>query len=93
MSATDLTEFLVGKGVAFREAYDQVGKLVARAAELGVALNKIPDGEIKTIAPILSQQTQDIFNPRKSLAKRGAPGAPSPDNVSDRIKYWREQLG
>jgi len=90
--ATDLAEFLVGKGVPFREAYDTVGKLVARARDLGVSLNQLPAAELQKVSPALDKDAQSIFDARISLAKRTAPGAPSPKNIADRIAYWRQHL-
>lgn len=91
--ATDLAEHLVGKGLPFRDAYDLIGKLVARAGELGLPLNQMPVSELKQMSPMLGQDLSAIFDARASLAKRTAPGAPSPQNVAARIEYWRKQLG
>jgi argininosuccinate lyase len=90
--ATDLAENLVAKGVPFRDAYDVVGQLVARAGELAVPLNQVPAGEMKQISSNLDKDLSEIFDARASLSKRTAPGAPSPQNISNRIKYWRQQL-
>jgi len=91
--ATDLAEYLVSNGAPFREAYDAVGRLVARAAELNLPLNRVPVNEVKSISPLFGEQMEDIFNVRASLNKRKAAGAPSPQNVADRIAYWQQQLG
>lgn len=91
--ATDLAEHLVSKGVSFRDAYEAVGKLVARAAEMRLALNEVPVTEIKQVSPELAEISPKIFDPRSSLAKRRAPGAPSPENISARIRHWQQQLG
>jgi argininosuccinate lyase len=90
--ATDLAEHLVAKGVVFRDAYDAVGKLVARAGELGVPLDQMPVQEMKQLSPLLEDDVSEIFDARASLAKRKAPGAPSPQNISDRVAYWQQQL-
>jgi argininosuccinate lyase len=90
--ATDLAEHLVAKGIAFRDAYDAVGKLVARAAELGMPLNRVPPAELKQISGVLGDNVPEIFDARGSLAKRTAPGAPSPQNVSNRIAHWKRLL-
>ena len=90
--ATDLAEHLAVKGVPFREAYDAVGKLVARAGELGVSLNNVPPAEMKQLLPMFDNEVGKIFDARTSLAKRTATGAPSPKNISERIKFWEQQL-
>jgi argininosuccinate lyase len=91
--ATDLAEHLVANGIPFRDAYDAVGKLVAHAAKSGLPLNQVPAAELKQISSFLGENVPEIFDARGSLAKRTAPGAPSPQNIAARIKYWRQQLG
>jgi len=91
--ATDLAEQLVRQGVAFREAYDAVGRLVARASEMGLTLDRVPAAERQKLSPLLAEIPPDTFNARASLAKRTGTGAPSPANISDRLSYWRKQLG
>ena len=91
--ATDLAELLVGKGMPFRQAHQVVGKLVSRAEELGVPLNKLSSDEIKKISPLLGHDAASVFDARASLAKRRGIGAPSPENVLTRIQHWQKQLG
>jgi argininosuccinate lyase len=90
--ATDLAEHLVSKGIPFRDAYDVIGRLVTRAGELGLPLDRVPVSEMRQISPVLGEDVSGIFDPRTSLAKRTALGAPSPQNISDRIEYWQKQL-
>jgi argininosuccinate lyase len=90
--ATDLSEYLVAAGVPFREAYDAVGKLVARAVETGVPLDRVPAEERRRLSQLLADLPTDMFDPRRSLAKRNGIGAPSAENVAERINYWQRQL-
>jgi argininosuccinate lyase len=90
--ATDVAERLVLKGMPFRQAYDLVGKLVARASELGVALNKVPIAESRKISAEFGDDIADVFDVTGSLAKRTALGAPSPENIAERIRHWQKQL-
>jgi argininosuccinate lyase len=90
--ATDLAEFLVKKGMPFREAHDAVGKLVLRAATSNRALNNISLFEMQEISPLFDEATLKIFDPRSSLAKRTAVGAPSPENVAAQIARWKSLL-
>jgi len=55
-------------------------------------LDQVPVPEMKQISPMLGEDVSELFDPRASLAKRTAPGAPSPKNISARIKYWQQQL-
>ncbi len=90
--ATDLAEYLVKKGMPFREAHKGVGKLVARAAVLKVPLDQIPMDEMQKISPLLEDDVAAVFDARRSLAQRTAIGAPSPENVAAQIARWRALL-
>jgi argininosuccinate lyase len=90
--ATDLAEYLVGKGVPFREAHELVGKLVARALQLNLALDQVSPLQMQEISPHFGEDAATVFNARRSLEKRRAIGAPSAQNVAARLEHWRNQL-
>ena len=90
--ATDLAEYLVQKGLPFREAHEVVGRLVARALEKNVALDNISPLELREVSPLFGGDVHAVFDPRHSLSKRTAIGAPAPQNVKKQIEKWRRQL-
>jgi argininosuccinate lyase len=90
--ATDLAEYLVKKGMPFRDAHEAVGKMVTRAAALGVPLDQIPMAEMQKISLLLGNDVAAIFDSRLSLAQRTAIGAPSPENIAAQIERWRALL-
>ena len=90
--ATDLAEYLVKKGMPFREAHEAVGKLVVRAANLKLALNNISLLEMQEISPLFDEGVLKVFDVRASLGKRTAVGAPSPQNVAAQIARWKSLL-
>ena len=90
--ATDLAEYLVKKGMPFREAHEAVGKLVARAVAAKRALNNISLLEMQEISPLFGDDVLKVFDVRASLAKRTATGAPSPENVAAQIARWKSLL-
>ena len=92
LQATDLAEYLVKKGLPFREAHAAIGKLVAEAMEKGVALDDVSLSELQKVSPLFGEDVKNIFDPRQSLAARTAIGAPSPDNVTAQIETWRREL-
>jgi argininosuccinate lyase len=91
--ATDLAEYLVKKGMPFREAHEVIGKLVARALEMNVALDNISPLQMQELSPLFGEDVTTNFNARRSLEKRNAIGAPSPENVAARLEHWRKQFG
>src|SRR4029077_8744146 len=68
--ATDLAEYLVAKGVPFRNAYDAVGKAPTRAGEMSMPLNQLPLAEMKKISPMFDDEAGKIFSVQESLNKR-----------------------
>lgn len=90
--ATDLAEYLVKKGMPFREAHAIVGRLVADAIAKGTKIGALPLTELKKGSPLFDVDVAEVFDVRRSLAARRAIGAPSPNNVASQIKRWREQL-
>ena len=90
--ATDLAEYLVKKGMPFREAHEAVGKLVARAAAAKLALSNMSLFEMQKISRLFEEDVLKVFDVRGSLAQRTAIGAPSPENVAVQIARWRSLL-
>ena len=83
--ATDLVDFLVKKGLPFREAHHHVGALVAEAEKTGVALPTLAGKKYGRAAA-------NVFDLRRALAARQATGAPAPANVRAQIARWKKQL-
>jgi argininosuccinate lyase len=83
--ATDLVDFLVKRGMAFREAHHAVGALVGEAERTHAPLPKLA---IKKYGAAAGK----VFDVRRALAARTAIGAPSPKNVKAQIVRWKKLL-
>jgi argininosuccinate lyase len=90
--ATDLAEYLVKKGMPFREAHGIVGKLVAHGEKTKLPLNQISIAELKKVSPLFDVDAANLFDVRRSLAARTATGAPAPGNIAAQIARWRKLL-
>jgi argininosuccinate lyase len=90
--ATDIAEYLVKKGVPFREAHEIVGRLVADCVTTGMSLNQVPLVELKKRSPLFDVDVANVCDVRHSLSQRRAIGAPSPKNVTAQIRRWRAKL-
>jgi argininosuccinate lyase len=86
--AADLAEYLVAKGVPFREAHAIVGKLVTS----GKPLSALSENEFRTASSAFGEDVREIFGVRKALARRTSTGSPSPENIERQIARWRELL-
>jgi len=88
--ATDVVDYLVKKGVAFREAHHVVGELVGLSERLQMPLNALPFTEVSKIHEALTEDWVETFDLQKALAARDKPGMPGPDQVASRIEFWRK---
>jgi len=91
MLATDLADYLVRKGVPFREAHGMAGKAVRVAAEKGISLNELSLNEWQAIGPFEADVVQ-VFDPMKSVESRNATGGTSPQSVKNQIKQAKSTL-
>ena len=91
--ATDLADYLVLKGVPFRQAHEIVGKLVALSGRTGVAFDQLSLQDFRAASPLIEADVHALFDVRRSLAARTATGAPAPENVAGRIRHWEGEFG
>jgi len=90
--ATDAAEYLVDRGVPFREAHEAVGKAAAFATSQGRPLARLTAAEWRTFHPAFEKDVLRIFDARRSLARRELPGAPGPRQVARQIARWEKAL-
>ncbi len=85
MLATDLADYLVGRGVPFREAHALVGAAVRAAQKQGVALSALPLEAYQAISPIYDADLYRVFDFEAAIAKRRAFGGTAPEAVRRQI--------
>lgn len=90
--ATDLADWLVLKGMPFRQAHHAVGTAVALAEKLGKPLNELTTEEFKSAAPEFEDGLSELFGLKKALSRRNIPGAPSGRQVARQLARWRKKL-
>ena len=83
--ATDLADYLVKRGVPFRQAHAEVGRAVRRADELNVSLSVLPLEEWQAIQPAFAADLFQMFDPEVSIAQRAAYGGTSPKAVIEQL--------
>lgn len=87
--ATDLADWLVLRGVPFRQAHELVGKAVAASVASGTPLDQL---DLGAVDPVFAAEAREVFSLDRALAVRTNPGAPSPANVRAEAARWRESL-
>jgi argininosuccinate lyase len=90
--ATDLAEALVRAGVPFREAHEQIGRLVAGCEARGVDVTDLTPGELASALPQLSDVDGSLLDPHAAVARRAAPSGPAPERVRAQLAALRARL-
>ncbi len=90
--ATDLADYLVAKGVPFRDAHHAIGALVGMAEEQGVPLDQLPTEAVKKVNAAFADDWAEVFDLQRALRLRERPGMPGPDQTAAQIAAWRERL-
>jgi argininosuccinate lyase len=90
--ATDLADYLVRKGMAFRQAHHVVGAVVAFAEKNGKALNEIPIAELQRIEKQFGDDVSDVFDLEKAMSRRQLTGAPGTKEVLAQLARWKKKL-
>ena len=91
--ATDLADYLVERGVAFREAHHAVGAVVRVAEELGVPLDKVPFAEVRKIHTAFAEDWAQVFDLKRAMEKRRGTGMPGPAQMKKQFARWKKLLG
>jgi argininosuccinate lyase len=90
--ATDLADYLVLKGVAFRDAHHAVGAVVRLAEQKGVALNRLSTADVHSVHTAFEADWDEIFDLKRAVAKREGTGMPGPKQVAKQFKRWERVL-
>ncbi len=91
-TATDLADYLVRKGMAFRDAHEAVALTVRRAAELGSELSALPLAELQRFAAAIEPDVYDVLRVEGSVAARSHVGGTAPARVREQVERWRAVL-
>lgn len=91
-NATDAADYLVNKGVPFRDAHGIVGQLVLLCIEKGIALDDLPLEEYKEISPVFEEDVYEAISMKTCVDRRQTLGAPGPEAMKKVIAIYKERL-
>ena len=92
-TATDLADFLVRTlKLPFRDAHHVTGRIVAKAAEAGVPLDKLPLPLMQKIEPKITKAVFGVLSVSNSVKSRSAFGGTAPNNVRREANRWLKRL-
>jgi argininosuccinate lyase len=87
--ATDLAEYLVERGMPFREAHEIIGALVRETIASGKSLEDLSLDDFRHHSPKFDSDVLEMLDPENSLKVRSVIGGPAPGMVRERIKRLR----
>lgn len=92
MLATDLAEWLAGKGIPFRDSHKIVGEVVKYCEGEKKKLNELSIDELQKINIVFSESVKEVFDNGKVLERKITYGSPNPEFVKVEIWKWKRSL-
>jgi argininosuccinate lyase len=90
--ATELADYLVTRGVAFREAHDVAGHLVRIASDRGVELASLPLDELRAAHPAFDEDVAGWLDPARAVDRRDVIGGPARTRVISELERVERAL-
>ncbi len=91
--ATEAADYLVCRGVPFRQAHEIVGQIVREAERRGESWTALPLARLKTFSPLFDESLRAALTVEAALARRSVPGGTAPEAVRAAIAECRARLG
>ena len=92
MLATDLADYLVRKGVPFRETHHISGRAVALAEARACPLSSLPLVDLQALSDKFTEDVEKVFDFEASVERRSAIGGPSRATVARQVQVLREAV-
>lgn len=92
LCATDLADYLVRQGVAFRDSHHIVGKMIARCREENIRLREMEPVARSSFHPALGKDISDLLHPLKVVEARASRGGTSTAAVKEQLKLARRSI-
>ena len=92
ITATDLADYLVEKGIAFRKAHEIVGKIVAHAEKKKVQIFELEISDLRKFSKIINEDVANYLDPQKTILSRKQVGGTAPSQVKKEIKTAKKEL-
>jgi argininosuccinate lyase len=92
ITATDLADYLVKKGLPFRQAHEIVGRAVLYAMQSGCSLSSVPLAEYRNLSPLIGQDVYAAISVESSVGRRVSQGGTAPRNLRKRLAALKKKL-
>jgi len=92
LMATDLADYLVEKGVPFRQAHTLAGRAVQLASQQGQPLDHLSLEDYQSLSPAFSSDVYTVFDPKQSISRRETAGGTGPKAVAVQIQQAKKAV-
>ncbi len=92
INATDLADYLVGKGIPFRTAYRISGQIVAECLEKGWVLENMPPEAYRKYSELIGEDVYEAVSLQQCVKRRNSEGGTSPEQVAAQVRDVRRKL-
>jgi len=92
MNATELADYLVRKGMPFREAHEMVGKIVTHAINRGIELSDLTQDELRAMSSLIGPDVSPALTLKQTLESKSQSGGTSPARVAEALAAARTSL-
>jgi len=91
-TATDVAEYLVRKGLPFREAHEVTGRIVLHCISQKTDLGSLSMDELQSFSPLIGEDIRTVLDPSDSVKAKKSYGGTSPSEVARQITFYRKVL-
>ncbi len=88
----DAMDYLIKKGVSYREAHDILGKMVKECLDKGKKITSLSEKELKSYAPQFAADVKNLFNPQMSVKIKTSTGSTNAGLVEKQMLFWKKHL-
>ncbi len=86
----DIMEYLIKKGVSYREAHDTIGKMVKNCLDKGKKIADLSEKELKKFHSLFELDVKKLLNPQTSVKIKKSLGSTNPAMVKKQIAFWKK---
>ena len=90
--SVDMLEYLVKKGVSYREAHDSVGSMVKKCLDKGISISDLSLAQLKKYSASFALDVKKLLKPEVSVKIKRSIGSTNPAMVKKQISNWKKKL-
>ncbi len=90
--SVDIMEYLIKKGVSYREAHDTIGKIVKECLDENQKISDLSIQQLKSYSPKFSNDVKKLLNAKASVVSKKSAGSTNPSLVHNQLLKWKKKL-